>query len=130
MAVRQPKLPTNDFHPERYVPYRLLWAKVIVRAAYDFALWKDSRDVRLRNYARDAERWLFDEEKYGSAGFMNSFNRICEVLNIDRQRIRDYAKNLTRDQVKKLEFMEREGRDLIREIALGGKPRDVDGIGK
>jgi hypothetical protein len=119
------KLPPDDYHqyhPERYVPYRLLWAKVIIRAAYDFALWKDSKDIRLRNYAKDAERWLFDEST-----LMNSFSRICEVLNIDRHRIREYARNLTRDQVKKLEFMEREGRDMIREIALGGRIRDADG---
>ncbi len=127
------KVPSADFHPERYVPYRLLWAKVIIRAAYDWALWKDSKDVRLKNFAKDAYRWLFSE-----SDLMNSFNRVCEVLNVDRAKIRNYALNLTKDQVKKLEFMEREGRDPMRSIidevmgrrSLPEGDQDDDGDGR
>jgi hypothetical protein len=120
-ALRPKRLiPPAPYIAERYVPYQLLWAKVIIRAAYDFALWKESDDLRLRNYAKDAERWLF-----GDSGLSNSFDRICEVLNIDGARIRKYAKELTRDQVKKLEFMEREGRDPMR-LALGLEQDDGD----
>lgn len=117
-------MPPTGYNPERYVPYRLLWAKVIVRAAYDYALWKDSKDTRLRNYAKDAERWLFETSE-----LMNSFDRICEVMDLDRTKIRNYARNLTRDQVKKLEFMEREGRDLVREFGFVSSPREPDDDG-
>lgn len=107
---------------ERYVPYRVLWAKVIVRAIFDYALWKESKELRLRKCAQDAERWLF----YDSA-LVNGFERICEILQLDKNTIRGYARKFTRDQVRKLEFKEREGRDLVSSVAFGNTEAGDDG---
>jgi hypothetical protein len=86
--------------------------KVIIRAAYDYALWKDSDEFRLRKHALDANRWFSSD----SSVFPNSFLHICQVLKIDPALIRRGVKKLTRDQVKKLEFKEREGKDMVASI--------------
>lgn len=100
---------------ERYMPYRILWAKVIVRAAYDYALWKDAKDLRLRKFAEDAERWLFE-----SSDLELSFENICFAFDFPVGHIRQRTKILTRDDVKKLEFRERQSRtDLLGDLANG-----------
>lgn len=100
------KIPaSNSYNPERYVPIKVLWAKVIIRAAYDYALWKDSKDMRLRTYAKDAERWLFE-----TSGLELSFKNICEAFDFPLEKIRLKTRLLTKQDVKKLEFRERNGR--------------------
>jgi hypothetical protein len=110
IRVKKTPLP-NSYNPERYVPYRLLWAKVIIRAAYDYALWKDSKELRLRNYAQDAEKWLFEPSTL-ELGFEN----ICFKFDFPIEKIRIRARNLSKEDVKKLEFRERHGREIIEEI--------------
>lgn len=102
------------YNPERYVPYRVLWAKVIIRAAYDYALWKDSKDLRLRKFAQDAERWLFE-----SSDIELSFENICFAFDFPVERIRAKTRALTKADVKKLEFRERQGRVDPGELTSG-----------
>ena len=112
----------TSYLPERYAAYRLLWVKVIIRAAYDYALWRDAKELRLRKFAQDAERWLF-----GKSYLMNSFETICSVWYLPASKFRDWAKSLTRDQVKKIEFRERSGREFLEavlEIASGDPNTD------
>jgi hypothetical protein len=104
--VSLPKVQELPYNADRYSPYRLLWVKVIIRAAYDYALWKDSPELRLRKYAQDAERWLFEP-----SDLELSFESICFKFDLPIEKIREYAKNLTKDEVKKLEFRERHGRE-------------------
>ena len=92
---------------DRYAPYRLLWVKVIIRAAYDYALWKDSKDLRHRKFAEEARKWLFER-----SDLENSLEHLCELWGLPLEKIRRFARNLTKDDVKKLEFKERQGRDL------------------
>lgn len=99
---------TYSGSPDRNAPYRLLWVKVIIRAAYDYALWKDSKDLRHRKFAEDARKWLFDPSDL-EFGLSN----ICEVWGLPLTKIRKFARELTKEDVKKLEFKERQGRDLI-----------------
>lgn len=94
-----------SYNAERYLPYRVLWAKVIIRATYDYALWKDSPDIRLRTYAQDAERWLFE-----SSDLELSFENICFAFDFPVEKIRQKTRTLTKNDVKKLEFRERQGR--------------------
>lgn len=106
---------SNSYNPERYVCYRVLWAKVIIRAAYDYALWKDSKDMRLKKFAQDAERWLFE-----SSSLELSFENICFAYDFPIERIRARSRTLTKNDVKKLEFRERHGRmDVIGEVTGG-----------
>lgn len=103
------------YSAERYMPYRILWAKVIVRAAYDYALWKDAKDLRLKKFADDAERWLFEP-----SDLELSFENICFAFDFPVDQIRQRTRILTRDDVKKLEFRERQSRsDLSGEFANG-----------
>lgn len=105
-------------NPEKYVPYRLLWVKVIIRAAYDYALWRESDNLHQRKFALDAEKWLFEPSTLS-----NGFENICYAFDLDVGGIRKYARALTREEVKKLEFKERQSRVLIagtEEIDVGG----------
>jgi len=95
---------------DRYAPYRLLWVKVIIRAAYDFALWKDAKNINHRKFAEDARKWLFEPSELDFG-----LSSICEVWGFPIEKIRHYARNLTKEDVKKLEFKERQGRDLLHE---------------
>lgn len=106
----------TSYNPERYTPYKVLWAKVIIRAAYDYALWKDSRDIRLRKCAQEAEQWLFEPSSL-ELGFEN----ICFAFDFPVERIRYRTRSLTRDDVKKLEFLERHTKnDIAGETQNGG----------
>lgn len=90
----------------KYSPYAVLWLRVITRAAFDFALWKDSSDFRTKKCAIDAERWLFQE-----SAIWHSFDNICDIFHFPKEKLREWARSLTRDQVRKMEFREREGKD-------------------
>lgn len=107
VAVVQKRRPSTSGGGDRYAPYRLLWVKVIIRAAYDYALWKDSKDLRHRKFAEDARKWLFEP-----SDLENSLEHLCELWGLPLGKIRHFASNLTKEDVKKLEFKERQGRDL------------------
>ncbi len=94
-----------SYNSERYLPYRILWAKVIIRATYDYALWRDSPDSRLRKFAQEAEKWLFEP-----SDLELSFENICFAFDFPIEKIRRKTRLLTRSDVKKLEFMDRHGR--------------------
>lgn len=99
---------SNAYSPERYVPIRVLWAKVIIRASYDYALWKDSKDLRLKKYAQEAERWMFEPSVHEL-----SFENICFAFDFPTEKIRTRTRALTKNDVKKLEFRERHSRSDI-----------------
>lgn len=105
------------YNSELTLPYRILWAKVIVRATYDYALWRNSDDIRLRRFADDAARWLFDPS---DPDLELSFENICFAFDFPVDKIRKKTRALTREDVKKLEFRERQGRSEMRgEISNG-----------
>jgi hypothetical protein len=106
--VYRPRRSTSSGSSDPYAPYRLLWVKVIIRAAYDYALWKDSKDLRHRKFAEDARKWLFD-----SSDLEFGLSNICEIWGLPLEKIRRFARNLTKEEVKKLEFKERQGRELV-----------------
>jgi hypothetical protein len=108
LQQKRQALPQESFSEERYTPCRVMWVKVIIRAAYDYALWRDSADLRLRKYAEDARKWFFE-----ASGLFNSFENICFLFRLPAKELLEWAKNLTRDQVKKFEFLERTGKDPI-----------------
>jgi len=96
---------STSYHAERYIPYRILWSKVIIRATYDYALWRDSKDMRLKKCAQDAERWLFEP-----SDIELSFENICYAYDFPMAHIRKKTRLLTKHDVKKLEFRERQGK--------------------
>lgn len=114
--ARARRIPASTtYNAERYLPYRILWAKVIIRATYDYALWKDSKDMRLRKFALDAERWLFEP-----SDLELSFENICFAFDFPVEKIRQRTRALTKQDVKKLEFRERQGRsDMLGDVSGG-----------
>jgi hypothetical protein len=104
---------------EEHEGFRLLWIKVIARAAYDWVLYRDSKSRYYKRLAESAHAWLFDirtykrrivhnneiiEREYEPA---NSLNVICDYLDIDAEEVRKFAKRLTRREIRKLEFFNR-----------------------
>lgn len=99
--------------------YRLLWIKVILRAAYDWVLYRNSKNSINRKIAKDAHSWLFEvaktKRKFIINGeiealrieLFNSLENICGFLDLDVDSVRKFAKTLTRDDIKKQEFLER-----------------------
>lgn len=120
------KVQEAPYNPERYVPYRILWIKVIFRAAYDYALWKNSPDLKLRKIAQDAAKWLFEPSAL-ELGFEN----ICFQYSFPLEQFRIFAKKLTREDVKKLEFRERTGKEpLPGELVKLLMEKSTDGDGE
>lgn len=114
---RVPTSTSTSYSAELILPYRILWAKVIVRAAYDYALWKSSPDIRLRRFAEDAARWIFETSEQN---LELSFENICAAFDFPVEKIREKTRTLTREDVKKLEFRERQGRtELLGEVSDG-----------
>ena len=98
-------LATQDFSSEvekRYAGVRALWAKVIIRAMYDWVIYRDSPKLALRKYAEGAQSWLF-----GKSDSFNSFENICHMLEISPAVVRKKAMGMTRDQVAKIEHVDR-----------------------
>ena len=98
---------------------RLLWIKVILRAAYDWVLYRNSRSHISKKIAEDAYRWLFNPPKEkitiiisGSPRTIeqqefNSLENICDSIDLDVDSVRKFARVLTRDAIKKMEFLDR-----------------------
>lgn len=107
---------STTYSPELVIPYKVLWAKVIIRATYDYALWKDSPDIRLRRFADDAAKWLFEPS---DPDLDLSFENICAAFDFPIEKIRKRTRTLTREDVKKLEFRERERRSEVEELSDG-----------
>jgi len=87
----------------RYAGVRALWMKVIIRAVFDWVTYRDNTKVDKRKYAESAHDWLFKKNL-----LFNSFENICKNLDLDPQRIRNQALKMTKDDVAKIEHMERD----------------------
>lgn len=105
VSVRLVRLvPTTKQHtPELDSPMKILWARVILRALYDYVIWKDSDKMKDRRDFQTVKKWLFEPSTLG-----NSFENLCRLLNWPAGLIREKALTMTREDVKKMEFRERE----------------------
>lgn len=90
---------------DQYVPLKLLWVKVIIRAASDWVLYRESDNINMKRWAVDARKWLFEP-----SSLFNSLESVCFMFDLELKQVRKFANDLTRDQVKKMEFLERIGR--------------------
>ena len=99
-ARKQVVLSTQD----RYAGVRALWLKVIIRAIFDWVCYRDSLKIEKRKIAENAQAWLFDPSK-----LFNSFETVCSFLDISPDLVRERAKNMTAEQITKIEHLERDG---------------------
>lgn len=88
---------------DRYVGYRALWMKVIIRAAFDWVSYRDSTKLELRKEAEKAYKWLFE-----SSLLFNSFENVCSIVDLPPDMMRYWVRSLTREHVAKIEHLERE----------------------
>lgn len=94
----------NSRFDDRYTGVRILWLKVIVRAIFDWVTYRDSSRLMQKKLADSAHSWLFDRSE-----LFNGFESICTNLNINPIRIRGRARCMTREDVAKIEHLERIG---------------------
>ena len=95
------KLRIEDRAMERYSRLRALWVRVIIRAAFDLAS-RQENNLAKQKEAESAERWLF-----GESHLFNSFENVCSMLDVNPERFRTWARNLSWKEVRKMEHMER-----------------------
>lgn len=90
---------------DRYSGQRKLWGRVILRAIYDWVMYRNSPELKQRKLAESAETWLFKPNE-----LFNGFDHVCEMLDIDPEIVRRRARTFTREEVLKAEHVERSGR--------------------
>lgn len=113
----------NQRSVDRYVGYRALWMKVIIRAAFDWVSYRDSLKMEQRKEAEKAYTWLFCDSE-----LFNSFSSICNLVDLPPEKIRRWVRTLTKEHVAKIEHLER---DNISIVALAGAEHDlIEGIGE
>jgi hypothetical protein len=88
----------------RYSGVRALWLKVVLRAIFDWVTYRDSTKLMQRKLADNAYTWLFKPSH-----LFNSFENICRYLDIDADTVRERAQSMTRRDIAKIEYLEREG---------------------
>lgn len=77
--------------------------KVIVRAVFDYVTYKKSNRLQQRRWAITAHNWLWGT----SIGFFNNLENVCFHLGIDPNKVRMRAKTITKNDVKKIEHLDR-----------------------
>ena len=95
-----PLVPASD---RRYAGIRALWMKVIIRAVFDWVTYRDSTKIDKLKYAESAHSWLFQK-----SFLFNSFENVCKHLDIDAEKVRSNARRMTKDDVAKIEHLERD----------------------
>ncbi len=90
---------------DRYSGHRKLWGRVVLRAIYDWVAYRDSTRLQQKKLAESAENWLF-----GSSELFNSFESVCDMLEVSPDVIRQSARQFTKEDVLKAEHIERTGR--------------------
>lgn len=88
---------------DRYVGYRALWLRVVIRATFDWVSYRDSLKMELRKEAERAHRWLFEKSE-----LFNSFENVCHLVDLPPNALRAWAKALTKERVAKIEHLERD----------------------
>lgn len=89
---------------ERYVGYRALWMKVVIRAAFDWITYRDSLKLEQKKEAEKAYRWLFQP-----SCLFNSFENVCELfLGRTPDTVRQRILLMTKEHVIKIEHLDRE----------------------
>lgn len=101
---------------ERYSGYRALWLKVIIRAIFDWVCYRDSLKVEKKKIADNAYVWLFEPSK-----LFNGLEHVCRCLDISPEKVREVARRMSKDQVAKIEHLERDVGGSERALLVGGE---------
>jgi glutamate/tyrosine decarboxylase-like PLP-dependent enzyme len=107
MSMDEGVVISNDLYREpviddRYVGIRALWIKVIIRAIYDWVTYRDSTKLQQIKRAEGAEIWIFRPSE-----LFNSFESACHYVGLDPDRVRTRIRSMSREDVGKIEYLER-----------------------
>lgn len=103
---------------DRYVGIRVLWLKVIIRAVFDWVSYRDSNKLQQKKLADNAYSWLFLENR-----LFNGLENVCGLLDLSSERVRIWANSMSKDQVTKMEHLERD--HVVSNMALLRFTHDV-----
>jgi len=92
------------YSSELYDSIRVLWAQVLKRALFDYVILKKSTKLKDRRDFASAEQWLFSSD----VGLIDA----CRVFGWPLERLRKRALSMTREEVRKMEFRERDLPDI------------------
>lgn len=106
---------------DRYSGFRALWAKVIIRAILDWVNYRDSTKLQQMKMAEQAYTWLFKPSE-----LFNGFENVCKMLDIDPDYVREQAKKVTKDDVAKIEHIDRVEHPSLEMLGAGAEPEAVD----
>jgi len=87
------------------------WIKVVTRAAFDWVSYKESNKVDLKKLADEAYKWLFLP-----SNMSNSFEEVCSMLDLEVGTVRKWVQSLTKDQIAKMEHLERESKLHVKSL--------------
>jgi hypothetical protein len=107
-SMRKTQCDTIQRSVDRYVGYRALWMKVVIRAAFDWVSYRDSTKLEHKKIAEYAFTWLFTPSE-----LFNSFENICQAVDLPPDKIRAWARKLTKEHVAKIEHLERDSTNPI-----------------
>ena len=96
-------------------PVKILWARVILRAIYDYVILKDAKKLKDKRDFACVKKWLFEPSDLN-----NSFENLCRILGWPTDLLRNKILTMTREDVKKLEFREREQISLTKALDNNG----------
>lgn len=99
MSIFESSVSTHQPRNPNCINERLLLAAIVRRAAFDIALYKESKRVVKRRIAVSAYNWMFNEAGEG----ITSFEAICDVLGQDPDWIRQQTLMLRREDVRRLD---------------------------
>ena len=108
---------------DRYSGIRILWIRVIQRAIFDWVSYQDSTIKSKKSDAKSAYKFLFTDK--------DGLDYLCDVLCIDKDKFRHRASTMTKDEITKIEHLERtphreEEEDVEKEFALEDDDKDDD----
>ena len=83
---------------------KALLLKMLIRAMYDMTMYLDSNDKELREIGEDAREWLFGDKR---GRF--SLSQVASTLGLSKELIRYRTRLMTKDDVRKVEYLVRGG---------------------
>lgn len=108
--------PLPSYNAEHFWPIWALWARVIVKAVCDYANFREAKTLKGKREFVKVSSWIFGGEETG-------FLEVCEVVGWQPKMVRDRARAMTKDEVRKIEHRDRDPVLFLKGTASNGKSR-------
>lgn len=112
MEKLEHKIFPSSYIAEHYWPIKALWARVLVKAICDYAVFRESKTLKGKREFKKVSWWLFSED----TGFLV----VCETVGWSPAAIRHRALNMSKDEVRKIEHRDRDPILLLQGGSING----------